>query len=273
MRPVQGGRRCDRCDKSVIDLTRMSRDRALATALVFGGRDKLCGRMRADENGDAVFSEPKKMRARLPMVAAALSLGAGCASATTADVDGHDPTHCDPTVRIVSLPPAPPSTASAAPTTDAPLRYDADADGVEDKDDMCPTEAASAGSSNGCPVKVVVIVAGDMQIMERVTFRTGSAAIDAVHKPLLDEAAGVLLRNPQIRRLAIVGNADFGEPAPEKVSRLRAQAVADYLVAKGVDAARLEPRAAGISRPLVPKEDKANRDRNRRVDFEIVDGP
>lgn len=122
-------------------------------------------------------------------------------------------------------------------------------------------------------MKVLVVTMGDLQILEQLTFRAGSAAIDATNKPLLEETANVLLANPGIRRIAVIGHADFGEPAPDKVSRLRAQAVADWLIAKGVDATRLEPRGAGASKPMVPKEDKANRDRNRRVDFEILDGP
>jgi outer membrane protein OmpA-like peptidoglycan-associated protein len=44
-----------------------------------------------------------------------------------------------------------------------------------------------------------------------------------------------------------------------------------YLVDKGVEASRLEPVGYGATRPTVPNTNKVNKEKNRRVEFSIVE--
>jgi outer membrane protein OmpA-like peptidoglycan-associated protein len=44
-----------------------------------------------------------------------------------------------------------------------------------------------------------------------------------------------------------------------------------YLIDKGVEASRLEPVGYGETRPTVPNTTKANKEKNRRVEFAIVE--
>ena len=57
------------------------------------------------------------------------------------------------------------------------------------------------------------------------------------------------------------------------LSRDRAAAVVTYLSSQGIAASRLESDGFGSSRPLVPNLSKANKEKNRRVEFRIIDGP
>lgn len=71
---VNGGRKCEACDLRVHDLSRMTRPQALAVALVFGGgARRVCGRLRTDENGEAIFREEPRRRAVRRSTALALS--------------------------------------------------------------------------------------------------------------------------------------------------------------------------------------------------------
>ena len=51
----------------------------------------------------------------------------------------------------------------------------------------------------------------------------------------------------------------------QKLSEARAKAVADYLVTKGVDAARLTSAGYGESKPIAANDTEAGRAQNRRV--------
>ena len=49
----------------------------------------------------------------------------------------------------------------------------------------------------------------------------------------------------------------------------RAKAVVDYLVEKGVDKSRLTSAGYGFDRPIAPNDTEANRQQNRRTEFEV----
>jgi outer membrane protein OmpA-like peptidoglycan-associated protein len=56
----------------------------------------------------------------------------------------------------------------------------------------------------------------------------------------------------------------------EKLSLLRADAVAGALQQRGVPSSRLRTRGFGSSQPLVPNTSEENRAKNRRTEFVIV---
>ena len=56
----------------------------------------------------------------------------------------------------------------------------------------------------------------------------------------------------------------------QRLSERRAKSVVDYLVAKGVEAARIKATGYGESHPAVPNNSEANRAKNRRIEFKVV---
>lgn len=119
----------------------------------------------------------------------------------------------------------------------------------------------------------VEVSEGEVVILQKVQFDTGRASIKATSHALLDEVANVLLLNPQIVRVEIQGHTDDvgTDETNLKLSQRRAQAVRDYLVDKGVKKSRLVAEGYGASEPIAPNDTEANRSRNRRVQFEIVE--
>jgi outer membrane protein OmpA-like peptidoglycan-associated protein len=55
-----------------------------------------------------------------------------------------------------------------------------------------------------------------------------------------------------------------------KLSRARAQSVANYLIAKGIDPARIDVKGYGRKRPIASNKTSNGRDLNRRVEFSII---
>jgi OmpA-OmpF porin, OOP family len=90
---------------------------------------------------------------------------------------------------------------------------------------------------------------------------------------LLDEVADVLIKNAQIKKLRIESHLDNKLEAQKSLeaTRTRAAAVSAYLQKRGVDPTRLDAEGFGGSQPLAPNLTAANRTKNRRVVFKIVD--
>jgi outer membrane protein OmpA-like peptidoglycan-associated protein len=172
---------------------------------------------------------------------------------------------------------------------------DEDSDGVLDGLDRCPrTSIGAAVNASGCsssqaptrspssaptppsaapPPRPAPSVSpqpppGAARVLEGVTFEPGSARLQAGSYVELDSIAKFLLANPTIR-IEVGGHTDdSGVPADNmRISSLRAEAVRNYLVAKGVPFQQMVARGYGASAPLTPDTTPRGRAANRRVEI------
>ena len=106
-----------------------------------------------------------------------------------------------------------------------------------------------------------------------IHFQTNDVEIMPDGQQLLDEVVDVLVANPQIKRVRVEGHTDNrGVPAANlELSKGRARSVMAYLIKQGIDPTRLESEGYGASQPLVPNITAANRTKNRRVAFKILE--
>ena len=102
-----------------------------------------------------------------------------------------------------------------------------------------------------------------------LAFQINSAAISDSYKSDLNAAAAVF-KNYEDTNIHIEGHTDDTGSADYNMSlsKKRANAVRDYLIAQGVDGSRLEARWYGETQPKYPN-DEANRAKNRRVELGI----
>jgi outer membrane protein OmpA-like peptidoglycan-associated protein len=119
----------------------------------------------------------------------------------------------------------------------------------------------------------VTVGKNEITIKNQVQFEIDSAKILPASTGLLTEIADVFIHNPQIKRVEVQGHTDNSGTSDhnKQLSEDRANAVVAWLVAHGVDSSRLAGRGYGQGKPLVPNVTAANRARNRRVQFIIVD--
>lgn len=107
--------------------------------------------------------------------------------------------------------------------------------------------------------------------LEGITFETGSTAITAEGREVLDIAVQTIIAIDA--PVTIEGHTDDqgGEETNQTLSEGRAQAVVDYLVSQGVNAALLTAVGYGESQPVADNTTPEGRAENRRIDFLVAD--
>lgn len=178
-----------------------------------------------------------------------------------------------------------------SPKTTPPSRFaDTDKDGILDMVDRCPYDAEDFNGVedlDGCPEldkdpERLRDHAPDPLTLEQVItlpapieFEFDTAIMLPGAETYLQQVLVVLKQHPEVKKLEIQGHtsSEGGAEYNLRLSNARATAVFDWLVERGIDASRLVPHGYGLTQPLVPNDSEANRQRNRRVQFRLVERP
>lgn len=196
------------------------------------------------------------------------------------------------TIPIGHEPPPPPA-EEEEPAEIVPVEtVDSDNDGVPDDIDQCPeTPAGAVVDENGCPppepepdpvadctppsagepIDLNGCKAGDAIVLRGVTFELDSARLTPNAKVILDSVADALLAQQGIS--AEIGgytSSEGSESHNQALSERRAESVKTYLVGRGVDAGRLEPKGYGEASPVADNSTEDGRELNRRVELMVT---
>jgi outer membrane protein OmpA-like peptidoglycan-associated protein len=132
---------------------------------------------------------------------------------------------------------------------------DRDEDGVVDRLDKCPANAESVPEREGCPL--ARLEGRQLVLSQPIKFATGQEYLLHESTPVLEEAARVLIENPEVRRVEVVAySADMSKRRLE-VARRRAEKVRRHLLLSGVtiervcSAVRVDPEVLDGPRPAV----------------------
>ena len=145
---------------------------------------------------------------------------------------------------------------------------DSDGDGVVDGADECPN------TLQGLEVDAVGCVKTDETqnlVLLGVSFETNSDRLTANAKDILATTAEGLKGQEDLNveiagHTDSVGDADYNQ----QLSLKRAQAVRNYLIELGVAPGQLEANGYGETSPIRSNETKEGRERNRRVEFNVI---
>lgn len=156
---------------------------------------------------------------------------------------------------------------------------DDDKDGIPNSEDECPDQKETINGiedDDGCPdggEPKVIRKEQKLLVLENIEFATASARIQPQSFGILDQVALMLKANPDIERLRIEGHTDSrgARELNMRLSQNRADSVRQYLIMKGISPDRLEAQGFGPDRPLVEEVDDAALQKNRRVEFVIVE--
>jgi outer membrane protein OmpA-like peptidoglycan-associated protein len=164
-------------------------------------------------------------------------------------------------------------------TNGCPIEHDSDGDGVPDSRDRCPnTPPGSKVDQYGCvilfdehpvaPSAPGAPPARPTLILQGVNFQTGRSVLTTSSYAMLDQVAGSLVANPEIR-IEIAGYTDStGRKFLNlRLSMARAAAVRAYLARRGVSPMRMQARGYGASGYIAPNSTPDGRAQNRRVEL------
>ncbi|MBD0724588.1 flagellar motor protein MotB [Flavobacterium sp. L1I52] len=147
---------------------------------------------------------------------------------------------------------------------------DTDSDGVLDKDDKCPKVKGTL-ANNGCPEVTTEVIKKLNDFSKSVLFDTSKATIKAESTAKLDEIVKVMNEYSNAN-FKLEGHTDSTGNAAKnlQLSKDRAAAVKDYLIAKGISADRLSSEGYGITKPIASNKTVEGRAQNRRVEIIVV---
>ncbi len=113
----------------------------------------------------------------------------------------------------------------------------------------------------------------EITIKQQIQFALDQDVILPESTPLLLEIADVMIKNPRIKRIEVQGHTDnTGTPDHNQdLSDRRAASVRTWLDQHGVSPDRLVAKGYGQTKPLVPNVTTANKAKNRRVQFIIME--
>jgi outer membrane protein OmpA-like peptidoglycan-associated protein len=173
-----------------------------------------------------------------------------------------------------------------------PLNADTDGDGITDgeeilkyKTDPIKPDTDSGGLIDGAEVirgtnpldprddvirETMPLQRGQRMVFEGITFASGTARLTPESEASLQKLYNALVMNPALR-VEIAGYTDnTGSRATNmKISQQRADAVRNWLIAKGIAASRLSARGYGPADPVDTNTTAGGRANNRRVELHV----
>jgi outer membrane protein OmpA-like peptidoglycan-associated protein len=110
-----------------------------------------------------------------------------------------------------------------------------------------------------------------MSLANAVYFALGSSRLDTASEPMLNDVAEIVNRCPDLA-IRVNGHTDSQgtESNNQVLSEARARAVRAFLVEAGADSERVESVGFGETIPVVDNDTAENRQRNRRIEFSII---
>jgi outer membrane protein OmpA-like peptidoglycan-associated protein len=112
-----------------------------------------------------------------------------------------------------------------------------------------------------------------IEIHEKIQFDYNTATIKPASFSLMDEITDVIKKHPELEKVQVEGYASSeGDDAYNKnLSDRRAKSVMKYLTDHGIDKARLVAKGFGEDRPIASNDTEEGREKNRRVEFNILE--
>jgi outer membrane protein OmpA-like peptidoglycan-associated protein len=148
---------------------------------------------------------------------------------------------------------------------------DSDGDGIVDRLDKCPDKFGAP--PDGCPrlYTLIEVKRDKIEIKQQVHFATAKWRVLPDSFPLLNQVVQALNDFPKIR-VSVEGHTDNvgGDAYNLNLSQRRAEAVRDYLVAKGISPDRLQAVGYGLTKPIASNKTAKGKAQNRRTEFRIM---
>ena len=108
-------------------------------------------------------------------------------------------------------------------------------------------------------------------VLREMYFATGKTQILPSSESALNELYTLLFERPELR-IRIIGHTDdIGSDRSNQIlSEGRAKSIREEMIVRGIDGMRIETKGRGERDPIVPNDSEENRQKNRRVEIELL---
>jgi OOP family OmpA-OmpF porin len=189
-----------------------------------------------------------------------------------------------PTVRVivtVGYSPEPTKPAKPIKPEPPPPPVDRDGDRIPDRLDKCPTNPEDLNGfedDDGCPdgppdPDAPLTLEQVITLPSPIEFYFDTAIMRPGAERYLLQVLDILQKHPEVVKLEIQGHtsSEGGAAYNMRLSIARTKTVFKWLVDRGIDGNRFVPHGYGLTQPLVPNDSEPNRQRNRRVQFRLLE--
>jgi OmpA-OmpF porin, OOP family len=115
------------------------------------------------------------------------------------------------------------------------------------------------------------VMKGEVLVLDKVWFDYNASNLQKSSSTQLDKLVFYLEKNPNMHILVKGHTSSEGTTEYNmKLSEARAQAVVNYIISKGISVGRLTYKGFGETQPVTTNEGEDNRQKNRRVEFEVI---
>lgn len=186
-----------------------------------------------------------------------------------------EPAATEPAAMVVT---PPSSTAEGEAEPVATHTTVAAGDAAIASDEPCPGEVETVNGyldDDGCADVLPPELAEVTGIVEGITFEIDEDVIRlGTSRATLDRMVDALARHPRVQVEVQVHEAEQPDSYGRCLSCRRAKAIAEYLVAHGIERARVRSQGYGSNRPIASNRTPEGRTQNRRVEVHLlgVDG-
>ena len=152
---------------------------------------------------------------------------------------------------------------------------DRDGDGIPDIIDNCPAKRGTAQHFGCADEQLVRLTGSSIEVLEKVYFETDKSAIRPRSYRLLRNLATVLGAHPELATVRVEGHTDDrgSDSYNMSLSKRRAEAVRNFLIAAGVEEGRLVVVGKGETDPVSDNATAEGQTANRRVEFILENAP
>lgn len=118
----------------------------------------------------------------------------------------------------------------------------------------------------------IPIQAGNTKVLQNIYFEKNTALLKKYAENELERLVELLKKNTRIVvEISAHTHTGLGHSFAEPLSRDRAEAVAAYLIARGIEPKRLKSIGYGKTQPLItPDSDSDQKERNQRIEIRII---
>jgi OmpA-OmpF porin, OOP family len=134
-----------------------------------------------------------------------------------------------------------------------------------------PNNTSTPSVSSPNPSNIPTLLKGEVLVLDKVWFQFNASGLQAESSNQLNKLVLLMQKRPNMKIL-VKGHtsSEGGDDYNMKLSETRAQSVKQYLISQGIVSDRIASKGFGETQPVVTNDTEDGRQRNRRVEFEIM---